>query len=354
MEKKKKKFKLFDMNRDGKGVEKVEEGPKNFVNFFKLYFRKFSKLLSVNLILIFLVLPIIISAAVFIMGPTTLSSGSPLFPTLYGASFMSRSPAADILMAINGRQLSVPVYNSYVYYVIAAIGVVYVITFGWQNVAGTYLARSLVRGDPVFVISDYFYAIKKNWRQGLIMGLLDCLFIGVLIVDYLYFRYHAETFMLNVMYFATVAIIYIYYTMRFYTYMQMITFDISLWKILKNSLIFTALGVKRNVVATLGLFVLAAINIGLTIVLFPLRIILPLILPLFYFIGTSFFVKAYAAYPVIEKYMIDPVVSKKDDPDHPNDTDGGDEEKTLDDDADTDTDTDSGTETGQNTVEGTL
>ena len=33
--KKKKKFKLFDMNRDGKGVEKVEEGPKNFVNFFK-------------------------------------------------------------------------------------------------------------------------------------------------------------------------------------------------------------------------------------------------------------------------------------------------------------------------------
>ena len=263
------------MNRDGKGVEKVEEGPKNFVNFFKLYFRKFSKLLSVNLILIFLVLPIIISAAVFIMGPTTLSSGSPLFPTLYGASFMSRSPAADIMMAINGRQLSVPVYNSYVYYVIAAIGVVYVITFGWQNVAGTYLARSLVRGDPVFVISDYFYAIKKNWRQGLIMGLLDCLFIGVLIVDYLYFRYHAETFMLNVMYFATVAIIYIYYTMRFYTYMQMITFDISLWKILKNSLIFTALGVKRNVVATLGLFVLAAINVGLTIVLFPLRIILP-------------------------------------------------------------------------------
>lgn len=258
------------------------------------------------------------------------------------------------MMAINGRQLSVPVYNSYVYYVIAAIGVVYVITFGWQNVAGTYLARSLVRGDPVFVISDYFYAIKKNWRQGLIMGLLDCLFIGVLIVDYLYFRYHAETFMLNVMYFATVAIIYIYYTMRFYTYMQMITFDISLWKILKNSLIFTALGVKRNVVATLGLFVLAAINIGLTIVLFPLRIILPLILPLFYFIGTSFFVKAYAAYPVIEKYMIDPVVSKKGDPYHPDDTDGGDEEKTLDDGADEDTGTDSGTSNGQNSVEGTL
>lgn len=123
------------MNRDGHGVEKVEEGPKNFVNFFKLYFRKFSRLLSVNLILIFLVLPIIIAAAVYIMGPTTNTPTSPLFPTLYGATFISNSPAADIVLAINSGQLAIPVYNSYVYYVVAIIAVVYVLTFGWQNVA---------------------------------------------------------------------------------------------------------------------------------------------------------------------------------------------------------------------------
>ena len=310
--KKKKKFKLFDMNRDGKGVEKVEEGPKNFVNFFKLCFRKFSRLLSVNLILIFLVLPIIICIAIYIMGPTTASSGSPLFPTLYGASFMSDSPTADIQMALNSIQLAVPVHNSYVYYVIAAIAVVYVFTFGWQNVAGTYLARSLVRGDPVFVISDFFYAIKKNWRQGLIVGLLDCLCIAVLAVDFMYFYYQTGSFRLDLMYAVTVALIFIYYTMRFYIYMQMITFDISIWKMIKNSLIFTALGIKRNLLAILGIVVLAAVNVILALLLFPLKIILPLILPLFYFIGTVFFIKAYAAYPVIEKYMIDPVVNKKD------------------------------------------
>lgn len=323
MEQKKKKFKLFDMNRDGKGVEKVEEGPKNFVNFFKLYFRKFSRLLSVNLILIFLVLPIIIAVAVYIMGPTINSPTSPLFPTLYGASVIANSPSADILLAINGGQLAVPVYNSYVYYVVAIIAVIYVLTFGWQNVAGTYLARSLVRGDPVFVISDYIYSIKKNWRQGLIMGLIDCACIGVLIVDFLYFYYQTGSFMLDVMYIVTVALIFIYFTMRFYIYMQMITFDISLWKIIKNSLIFTALGIKRNLVATLGLVAIIALNVVLIMLLMPLNIILPLILPLFYYIGTSFFIKAYAAYPVIEKYMISPVVDKNDDT---SDGDSGDDE----------------------------
>lgn len=328
MEKKKKKFKLFDMNRDGKGVEKVEEGPKNFVNFFKLYGRKFTRLLSVNLILIFLVLPIIIAAAVYIMGPTTYSAESPLFPTLYGASFMSGSPATDLLLAANSSQLAVPVHNSYVYYVVAIIAVIYVLTFGWQNVAGTYLARGLVRGDPVFVISDYIYSIKKNWRQGLIMGLIDCACIGVLIVDFLYFYYQTGSFMLDVMYIVTVALIFIYYTMRFYIYMQMITFDIGLWKIIKNSLIFTALGIKRNLMATIGLIAIAAINIALIMVLMPMNIILPLLLPLFYFIGTSFFIKAYAAYPVIEKYMISPVVDKKDDGggDDGDDPDDGDTE----------------------------
>lgn len=322
--KKKKKFKLFDMNRDGKGVEKVPEGPKNFVNFFKLYARKFTRLLSVNLILIFLVLPIIVAIAIFIMGPTVPTPTSPLFPTLYGSALAANSPAADIVFAINSFQTAVPVYNSYVYYVIAIIGVVYVVTFGWQNVAGTYLARSLVRGDPVFVFSDYIYAIKKNWRQGLILGLLDSLCIGVLIIDFLFFYYKTGSFMLDVMYVATVAIIFIYFTMRFYTYMQLITFDISLWKILKNSLIFTALGIKRNVVATLGLIVIVAVNVVLTMLLFPLKIVLPLILPLFYYIGTSFFIKAYAAYPVIEKYMIDPVVNKPDDTG--DDSSGGDAE----------------------------
>ena len=55
-EPKKKKFRLFDMNRDGKGVEEEEDRTPNLKFFFKLFFRKFSKLIQLNLLMIFQVL----------------------------------------------------------------------------------------------------------------------------------------------------------------------------------------------------------------------------------------------------------------------------------------------------------
>ncbi len=302
----KKKFKLFDMNRDGRGVEKGEDGPKNFRNFFKYFGRKFSKLLSVNLLMIFTVLPILISVMVSIMGPTTPSSGSVLFPTLYGASFMSNNPAVDVLMSINSIQIFVPVYNSYTYYIIGALIAFLVVTFGWQNVGSTYLLRNMVRGDAVFIISDYFYAIKKNKRQGFIMGLLDCAAIFILVVDFLFFYNQGGTYLLDVMYVVIVALIFVYIIMRTYIYLQIVTFNLSLWKMIKNAFIFTALGIKRNIMAFLGIVLIIAINVALILLLAPLNIILPLILPLFYFLATAGFIFAYAAYPVIEKYMIEP------------------------------------------------
>lgn len=302
----KKKFKLFDMNRDGRGVEKGEDGPKNFKNFFKYFGRKFSKLLSVNLVMIMMVLPIIISVMVSIMGPTTPSSGSVLFPTLYGASFIADSPAVDILMSVHSIQIFVPVYNSYAYYIIGALIAFLVITFGWQNVGSMYLLRNMVRGDAVFIMSDYFYAIRKNKRQGFIMGLIDCAAIFILIIDFIFFYNQGGTYLLDVMYVVVVALIFVYIIMRTYIYLQIVTFNLSLWKMIKNAFIFTALGIKRNIMAFLGILIIAAVNIALIFLLAPLNIILPLILPLFYFLATSGFIFTYAAYPVIEKYMIEP------------------------------------------------
>lgn len=301
---KKKRFKLFDFDRDGKGVEKVDEGPKNFKNFFKFFGRKFYKLLSVNLMMVFLVLPIIVAFFVYIMGPTTEASTSVLYPTAYSASFISQNPATDLLLNVKSFQLSVPIHNSYVYYIIAAIAVVYIVTFGWQNVGSNYLLRGMVRGDAVFIISDYFYAIKKNLKQGFWIGLFDALVIFALVVDFMFFYYQPSSYGMEVMYFVIVALIIIYVMMRPYIYLQMITFDMKFKKILKNALIFTVLGIKRNIMALVGILAIAALNFALIMLLMPLNIILPVILPIFYFIATAGFISTYAAYPIIEKYMI--------------------------------------------------
>lgn len=80
---KKKKFKLFDLYRDGKGVEKEEAGPPNLKNFFKLFGRKFTRLLSLNLYMLLEFLPLVLILYLFFTGEKTPSVTSPLYPALW-------------------------------------------------------------------------------------------------------------------------------------------------------------------------------------------------------------------------------------------------------------------------------
>jgi uncharacterized membrane protein YesL len=85
---------------------------------------------------------------------------------------------------------------------------------------------------------------------------------------------------------------------------MLVTFDIKIKKIFKNALIFSVLGVGRNLMALLGMAVLIALNILLVLMLWPLGIVVPIILPLIYLLPSVNLLVSYGAYPVIEKYMI--------------------------------------------------
>ena len=65
------------------------------------------------------------------------------------------------------------------------------------------------------------------------------------------------------MFWSTVILFVLYFVMRYYMYVQMVTFKLKIFKIFKNSLIFALIGIKRNVVAFLG--ILASVVIGVPI-----------------------------------------------------------------------------------------
>ena len=103
-----------------------------------------------------------------------------------------------------------------------------------------------------------------------------------------------------------IAVAIIYLVMRFYIYHLMLTFDLSVKKILKNALIFTVLGIKRNLLAILGLLVFIALHIALILFFLSMGITIPIIIPFFYAMAIMIFITTYAAFPIIEKYMITP------------------------------------------------
>ena len=307
-----KKFSLF-RKKEPKGVTKEEveieeNSPRNVKLFFKLLKRNFSKLLTLNLFMLFMVIPIVIGFYVYLQGPMTESKTSVLSPTLFGVSLISDSPAVALMKTTFGFGTSIPAANSPVFIIIGVLALILAITWGWQNIGATYILRSMVRGEPVFMWSDYFYAIKKNMKQGFFVGLLDFVFMCVLGFDIFFFSGISGSFWQDVMYFCTIGLAVIYCIMRYYLYLMLITFDLSTFKLLKNSLIFTALGVKRNLAASLGVILMALLNFVLAVLLMQINVIVFVILPFVYFLPVSAFMTAYAAYPNIKKYMVDPYV----------------------------------------------
>lgn len=275
--------------------------------FFKLFWRKLGKLFSLNLLMIFQVLPLIAAVLIYIFGKTTPTIHDPLFAPLYGAHTVNPSPLSALLLGIFGNQLDVPYLTTGKLVAIILLVAFTALTWGWQNVGATYNLRSLVRGDSCFLFSDYFYAIRRNLKQGFFVGLLDFIIIAVLAVDFFYFRNYVSSLGSGFLYVFVIALIVIYTLMRFYLYLMLVSFDLSTRKLLKNALIFSVLGIKRNVMGLLGIVLLAALNLLIIVPCLSIGFSAPIILPLFYFLSFTGFIAAYAAYPNIKRYMIDPV-----------------------------------------------
>lgn len=307
----KRTLKLFDFNRDGKGVERGEDTTPNLKFFFIQFGRKFSKIITLNIMMVFQILPLILCAYLYlIVMPKTASLKYPEFAAMFGVQEASSTLSGFFNLGLLSFQSPLPTYNNtYIYWIIGGILILYVLTYGWQKVGSIYVTRGLVRGDSVFVFSDFFYAIKKNLKQGLILGIIDCIIMGTLAYNLVYFFMTPSTGFSDFIYVMTIALIIVYIIFRFYTYLMIVTFNIKITKAFKNALIFTVLGIKRNILALIGLAIVTAIAVVPMLLLVQVGLGIAIVLPLLYYLGVCAFIYTYAAYPIIKKYMIDPVES---------------------------------------------
>ncbi len=274
--------------------------------FFKLLWRKLGRLVTLNLMMVVRFLPLVAILFIYLFGRQTVTVQEPLFTPLLGVQLGGGSPVTTVLLGRFGIQNLIPFPTTTATVIMLALLGFTVLTWGWQTVGGAYNLRSLVRGDSCFLWSDYFYAIKRNLRQGFLFGLIDFLAIAVLIFDWYYFNTLAgASFALSLMYFVTIALIIIYASMRFYIYPMMITFDLPIKKLIKNAFIFSMLGIKRNLMAIFGFVLVAGLNLALILPAQSIGFTLPLILPFFYLPALGGFMSMYAAYPNIRRYMID-------------------------------------------------
>ena len=292
--------------RDGKGVDKNETDimdKPGLANFFKLLRRKLNHIFSCNLLMIFGNFPVFFALIAFAYTTEELlSPGSQLYSVLQGSAFFDRSPIIMALMGIYGKQNAVANFTTLTY-VLLGLSLLVLLTFGPVNVGTTYILRNTMRGEPVFVMSDFKYAIKKNLKQGMIFGAIDAAMIIMLVYDVLSYRMNAAASgVFMALYAASYCMIIIYFFIRMYAYLMIVTFDMKLTKIIKNSIYFAILGIKRNIMALLGTIALVALDFLLIRVFLPVGMVLPFII----LFGLVQFMCVYAAFPKIKEIMIDP------------------------------------------------
>jgi len=280
-------FGLFDYSKPGKGVSPDAPKKHAFLLFFELLWRKFSRFIVLNLMYFICILPII----AFVYTRVFLSVLQNI-PDIPSPEDITMGPLPSLLTAL---ALALP---SPVFYTLLVISVA---LFGPATCGFTYIMRNYAREEHAW-FSDFFARLKSNFRQGLVLGILEVLIYGIFILN-ITMRIPAGTAgstfgmtTITISKYVSFFLVMIFTFMRHYLYTLAVTFDLSNRNILKNSLIFAVLGIFRNVLVTAVILATAFALLyfgGWTELL---------LLPLFAF---SFwgFLTTFTCYPVIKKYM---------------------------------------------------
>ena len=179
-----------------------------------------------------------------------------------------------------------------------------VVTIGPALCAMAYVNRNFSIGKPLFLISDYWETLRKNWKQGFIYGLFFCGSLGLVgMAIALCIQYTAHNPLFQIPLCLCWAVIGELIIVNFYAPLMIVTLDLSLWDILKNAFILSLVALRINLITLflVGNLLLACLYFYPYSAFFVITI-----LPAFLSLVSSF-----NSYPIVEKFLILPYASQQ-------------------------------------------
>lgn len=245
-------FSFLDTSKPGPGVSKNAPQKKRFFLFWELYARKIWKLVLANLLYVLLSLP--------------------------------------------------------------------VITHGLAQAGLTFVTRNYVQQKHVFLPSDFWDTVKKNAKQALIIGIEELLICALLGFDLVYAwngLMMGETVSIGALLFFAVSLFIAisFLQIRYYLYIQVITFKLSVKQIWKNSILLSIAGFKQNLILSVSLGFIYALAILVFLAFGVLSAGLLIVAYVFFFPAFRSFLIQFNVFPLIKKHIIDPYYNEHPDED---------------------------------------
>ncbi len=247
----------------GPGVSKNPDAKAPIFKFFELYGSHFSKLIMLNFILILSLLPFCL---VFLVEYLNLSDTA--FNFIFYAAFV-------VLASLIGPALC-----------------------GFMKIL-----RNIASERPVFLWHDYWKTFRENFKQGIVMGLIDAVFVVAVSFAFpLYLTMAEQNNMFYIPFIICLVCAVIFLMMHFYIYLLIVSTNLGLWKIIKNSFLLTAIDVKTSFIN----LIVSVLVVLATMVFWPYTSFLFIIIPSF--LGLMY---AFNCFPVIRKYVIQPYYDER-------------------------------------------
>lgn len=262
-----------------------------FFVFWEIYFRKFWRFITLNLLWFLITLPILLA---FYVAATNYFAGSSVMTAL-GEDY-------DLFAGITFYASLVSFVPQKLYLPILFLSI---IIYGPLKMGQTYVFRNFAREEHAW-LSDIISRAWSNLKQGLFFGILDAVVIYLLLNGVLGTILGTSSAMavlsLILRIIATLALVFYLY-MRKYFYIIAVTMNLSVFAIIKNAMLFVFIGFGRNLLAGI-------INVAVFVVCFlTVPLITFITLPLFYY-SFTYFVSVFTCYPTIKKYLILPALEQ--------------------------------------------
>lgn len=210
---------------------------------------------------------------------------------------MGQNPVSRFFSVLFGKLFQVVILN-FVYLILCAP----LVTIGPATAGLTYVFRNMSQGKPVFWFSDFLDKCRQYFKKGLIVELIDAVVIGIAYFAVMFWSDSSRDFATFVRVLAIAVIFYALYMlvcMNFYIFPMMVSFDLGMNSLIRNSLILSSKLMFRN----LGMIAFNGAVFALLFLFFPVTLPLILFLP---FSICSLFNNS-MVFPVLVKYVATPV-----------------------------------------------
>ena len=192
-----------------------------------------------------------------------------------------------------------------------------VLSHGLARVGITNVTRNISREKHSFGVSDFFDTVKKNWKSGLLSGIINIVLAFLLFFDVWFFMPRGEEsgildiILTGVTFFLIISFV----VMQYYIPMLIITFSLKLKDVYKNAFKFVFINFKRNIVITLGLAAFLAIVVFIMYFGDDIGLAASMLIMAFVYPSFSSYLIQYNIFDCIRKYMIDPYYAEHPDAD---------------------------------------